>query len=158
MKGSIASLLVLAALLARSSVSTPAATVPPCRTAELRAQMVLQGASGGLLGVVVVRNASVRACSLLGPPGMRFLSKRYRYLLTPAPVQDKKAPPVRALRRGKTARALVQWSNWCRKTRPYLIYVLPSRGGTIRFRPLEQPPCRARGGPSVFTLGRFVAD
>jgi len=151
-------LLLLAALLARSSASAPVATVPPCRTADLRAQMFLQGATGSLLGVVVVRNASRRACSLLGRPGMRFLSKQYRYLLAPAPVQDKKAPPVTALRRGRTARALVQWSNWCRKTRPYLIYVLPSRGGTIRFRPPERPPCRARGGPSVFTLGRFVAD
>ena len=151
-------LLLLAALLAGSTASTPAATVPPCRTADLRAQMFLQGATGSLLGVVVVRNASRRTCSLRGRPSMRFLSRRYPYLLAPARVQDKKAPPVAALRRGKTARALVQWSNWCRKTRPYLIYVLPSRGGTIRFRPPDQPPCRARGGPSVFTLGRFVAD
>ncbi|HEY4349364.1 MAG TPA: DUF4232 domain-containing protein [Gaiellaceae bacterium] len=51
---------------------TPTAGLPLCRAASLRATVSLQGATGSMLGGVLLRNTGRSTCALLGPPSLEL--------------------------------------------------------------------------------------
>ncbi len=110
-------LLLLAGLVA----ATPASARGPspgrlCGRAEVRGDALLQGATGSMLGVAVLRNVTSTRCVLTGQPRVELLGRDGR----PLPVRERPFP------RGQEAgsrllfllprrRAMLplQWFNWC---------------------------------------------
>ena len=145
------------------AVAVTIATLPACRPAWLAGEAALQGATGGLAGELHVTNIGARACTLPERPTVRItwsgttLSVR-RVQLAATPV------PLRVLRRGATARATLQWRNWCGELpspfRPRLLVTLGAVRGSLRVEvgdPVTAPRCDSRYEPSTLAVGRFVS-
>ena len=49
----------------------------------------------------------------------------------------------------------MQWWNWCRKTRPAIVLVLPRSGGTLRFHPQGAPRCDAPAKVTTLVVTPF---
>jgi uncharacterized protein DUF4232 len=62
-----------------TTAAAPDAAAPPCKASQLRGQLLLQGATGSLLGVVAVTNIGTRNCSLLGQPTLRLREPHVAY-------------------------------------------------------------------------------
>src|SRR6266508_214307 len=56
----------------RPHVEAPPPMAPPCRGADLRGTLTLQGGVGKLVGGAQLRNVGSRPCSLRGRPRLRF--------------------------------------------------------------------------------------
>lgn len=153
----------------RASAHPPLAA--PCRAADLRAQLVLQGATGSLVGGVELTNVGPAACALVGRPRVAFAGATSRYRVVPIPRQrvpdDVLADPVgslRALARGKAAGVTLWWSNWCgaghvetgNPGRPPTALDLALPGGSTVVVPTpDAPRCDQPSTPSRLAVGPF---
>jgi hypothetical protein len=146
----------------------------PCRAADLRARLDVQGATGNLIGGVVVRNAGAAPCSLRGRPSARFEggpASETALSVFPASADAldtsliyDPGSSLRALRPGRTAFLPVFWSNWCPpgvvvttpgKPPSSLVLVLPS-GGEVAAAVRGGPRCDTPAAPSTLAIKPFV--
>jgi hypothetical protein len=118
-----------------------------CRASDLRAQLFLQGETGMLVGGVDLTNRSERACALVGRPRVSFTgaSRRWRAEALPRqrePLDVLADPPgsLRALAPGKTAEAVLEWTNWCGR-RPAGLRVTLAGGGSLVVPLRDAPRC-----------------
>ncbi len=152
---------MLAFALALLLASAP----PACRTGSLAAEAGLQNAAGGLAGTLRVTNIGRRACRLPERPTVRIswggstLAVR-RVQLAARPL------PLRVLKPGAVASAVLVWRNWCGERelpalfRPRLLVTLGKLPGTLRVEvgdAVRAPRCESRYEPSTLSVGRFVA-
>jgi hypothetical protein len=139
------------------------AALPACKPGSLAGEAALQGATGSLLGELRVTNIGARACTLPERPTVRIawagttLAVR-RVQLAASPT------PLRVLRPGSKAGAMLQWRNWCGQLpspfRPRLLVTLGAVRGSLRVdvaSPVTAPRCDSRYEPSTLAVGRFVA-
>jgi hypothetical protein len=112
---------VLAAESAYAATSTVAATVVPCRPADLSATLVLTpvgGSSSSLAGAVVLADTSHRSCSLRGVPKVRVVGPSGQAVsVFEAPGGARHARPVTLQGSPSTARrpdagTSITWSAW----------------------------------------------
>jgi hypothetical protein len=132
------------------------AGAPLCRSDQLTASTELNGATGSLLGAVMISNTTTEACSLptrrprvlIAPPSKRSPLKESVSTL-PASL----APRLKA---GAMAEVFIQWSNWCGRA-PTAITVRFT-GGLRVTAPLvdTQPPCRDASSPSGLAVSRLL--
>lgn len=153
-----------------------AATVRPCRASNLTGKLEFNGATGSLIGGIVVTNVGKSSCSLLGPPHVRFVggaASRERLLIT----NMKPRSGLGKLRAGEAAGVDLIWRNWCGPhSRPAsgggtppdaLVLTLPSTGGELRllvaYRTASNatvhfaPGCDVPRLPSELQMSGFVA-
>jgi len=94
------------------------ATATPCTGADLRERSgELQGATGTMLGVVVVRNVSARRCALGGRPQVELVSTGGRIYVTQERVfalRNTGGHAVTTLAPRHVAVLHLDWTNWCR--------------------------------------------
>jgi hypothetical protein len=126
--------------------------------AALRAELELQGATGSLVGGVVVTNRGSRPCSLLGGVEVRFLDGSdpagVKRTSLPATTAEPGVPhpSLHALRPGESAFARISWSNWCGEPTPKtLALTLPA--GEIDLRVDGASRCDAPTNPSTLSIG-----
>jgi hypothetical protein len=145
------------------ALAVSVATLPACRPSSLAGEAWLQGATGGLAGELRVTNIGARACTLPERPTVRItwagttlVVRRVQLAASPA--------PLRVLRPGAKAGALLQWRNWCgtlpAQFRPRLLVTLGTVRGSLRVElsdPVTAPRCDSRYEPSTLAIGRFVA-
>jgi hypothetical protein len=116
----VASAFVALAFAGLSAASPTAGR--PCDAAQLRASMLLQGATGHLVGALILRNGG-RACTLTGRPQLTLVRADGRTVRTrnyDAPprwrfVTDRppRGWPVVRLGRGDRASVWIALTNWC---------------------------------------------
>jgi hypothetical protein len=148
----------------------------PCKADDLRAQLLLQGATGSLAGGVDLLNAGPAACSLLGWADVSFTGASAattqwqveKLSRSPAPLDVLADPPgsLRALQPGKTASVSLFWSNWCggpaadpagaSRTPPDGIALGLPGGTTVLVAVSGAPRCDAPQSPSVISVGPFT--
>jgi hypothetical protein len=147
---------------------------PSCKAPDLRAQLQVQGATGNLIGGVLVRNAGPAPCSLRGRPSARFEggpadATGLRTVAAPADPLDTsliydRASSLRALAPGRSAALPVFWSNWCPPdavvtstgTPPTrLVLVLPD-GGELATAVNRAPRCDNPSASSTLAIKPFV--
>jgi hypothetical protein len=146
----------------------------PCRASELLARLQVQGASGNLVGGVVVRNAGQVPCSLSGRPSARFeggpaASTAFRVVPAPADPLDTsliydRASSLRALGPGRSAFVAVFWSNWCPPgvvvtstgTPPSRLVLLLPMGGELTTTVSGAPRCDGPNAPSTLAIKPFA--
>ncbi len=147
---------------------------PPCETSDLRTQLQVQGATGNLIGGVLMRNVGAEACSLRGRPSARFeggpaAATAFRVVTVAADPLDNsliydRASSLRALRPGRSAYVPIFWSNWCPPdvvvtstgTPPSsLVLVLPN-GGELRVAVDQAPRCDSPSAPSTLAIKPFA--
>lgn len=160
----------------QTRVAPPPPLAPPCRAAQLRSRLLLQGAGGALVGGVLLTNVARAPCSLLGRPAVRFGGAAA--LATSWQVVPRRAPPaapeairaplssLRALGAGTSAWLALDWRNWCGPgSAPAsgagpppdaLIVVLPHDGGELHLPVAEAPRCDAPDAPSTLGVAPFV--
>jgi Protein of unknown function (DUF4232) len=147
---------------------------PPCRAPSLRGELQVQGATGNLIGGVVVRNAGPASCSLSGRPSARFEGGPAAE--TPLRVVPAAADPLdtsliydlgsslRALGRGRSSFVPIFWSNWCPPdvvitstgTPPSrLVLVLPD-GAELTAMVDRVPRCDEPAAPSTLAIKPFA--
>ena len=63
--------------------------------------------------------------------------------------------PAGVLHSGWSATTYMQWWNWCRKTRPAIVLVLPRKGGTMRLHPQGAPRCDAPAKVTTLVVTPF---
>ena len=146
-------LLAAATLAAWPAAGTPK-SVRQCRASYLRASLFLNGATGSLLGGVRVTNRTGKACSIAGLPKARLAGVRKKHYATVFHLGGRGglpgSGPANVLHSGWSATTYMQWWNWCKKSKPTIVLVLPRRGGTLRLHPQGTPRCDAP--KSVTTL------
>jgi hypothetical protein len=114
-----------------------------CPLSALRASVQLQGATGSLLGAVVVRNASAKACRLRGRPTVELRDANG----VPISVESRPSPPlwrqlgspqppgwpVVRLAPGRRAQVFIQLRNWCvAPVKPVFVHTyLPGVGAKL---------------------------
>jgi hypothetical protein len=152
---------VLAAVLVSA---WPAAGAPKsvrqCRASYLRASLFLQGASGSMLGGVRVTNRTGKACTIAGLPKARLAGVvRKTHYATVFHLGGRGglpgSGPATVLHSGWSATTYMQWWNWCRKTRPTIVLVLPRKGGTLRLHPQGTPRCDAPAKVTTLVVTPF---
>jgi hypothetical protein len=148
----------------------------PCRAANLRAELHVQGATGNLIGGVLVRNAGPASCSLKGRPSARFEGGPAAE--TPLRIRPTAADPLdtsliydrgsslRALGRGRSTFVPIFWSNWCPPdvvvtstgTPPSrLVLVLPD-GAELTAAVDRAPRCNDPAAPSTLAIKPFARN
>jgi hypothetical protein len=146
----------------------------PCRAPSLRAELQVQGATGNLIGGVVVRNAGPASCSLRGRPSARFeggpaAETPLRVVPTAADPLDTsliydRGSSLRALGRGRSTVVPIFWSNWCPPdvvitstgTPPTrLVLVLPD-GAELTAVVDRAPRCDEPAAPSTLAIKPFA--
>ena len=133
-------------------------SVRPCRADNLRAKLFLNGANGSLLGGVRVTNRTGKPCSVAGLPRGRLSVATKQHYVTVRRLAGGGLPgsgPATVLRSGGSATTYMQWWNWCRKTTPRIVLMLPRSGGKLRLRPHGTPRCDARGELSTLVVTPF---
>jgi hypothetical protein len=153
-------LTVLAAVLV---AAWPAAGAPKsvrqCRASYLRASLFLNGATGSMLGGVRITNRTGRACTIAGLPRARLAGARNTHYATVFHLGGRGglpgSGPAGVLHSGWSATTYMQWWNWCKKTRPSIVLVLPRKGGTLRLHPQRTPRCDARGKVTTLVVTPF---
>jgi hypothetical protein len=156
----------------------PRAAEPPlsprCRAPDLRAQLQVQGATGSLLGGVLVHNAGRAPCSLRGRPSARFdggpaSATALRVIASAADPLDTsliydRASSLRALGPRRSAFVPIFWSNWCPPdvvvtstgTPPSrLVLVLPG-GAELTAAVDRVPRCDDPAAPSTLAIKPFA--
>jgi hypothetical protein len=145
---------------------------PPCKAADLRTHLFLQGATGSLVGGITLLNAGATACSLVGRPSFSFTgaaaaAERWRVkklAASSAPPDVLADPPgsLRALQPGKSAGIQLFWSNWCGPgavatgasgAPPDAIVLGLASGTRISVRVTQAPRCDAPQYPSTVSVG-----
>lgn len=148
---------------------------PPCRAADLRPQLYLQGATGSLVGGVDLRNVGRAPCAVLGWPRVSFTGAAAastqwqvrKLAASPVPLDVLADTPgsLRALRPGKTATVSLFWSNWCGPgaqptgasgTPPDGIALSLASGTTVTVPLTRAPRCDAPQAPSLVSVGPFT--
>lgn len=133
-----------------------------CRATQLDAHLFLQGATGSLVGGVVLRNAGTQACSLVGRPSVSFAGTTRRWRAeslarSPEP-PDVLADPqgsLRALQPGKSASVWLVWSNWCGPPPAAIVLALAS-GTSVRIATAHAPRCDAAQYASTIEVAPFI--
>ena len=135
--------------------SVTPATVPPgtrdCGPSDVRATAGWQGATGQMVGDIVVTNVTATACAIGGPPRQVQLRAGGTILQTtflPSPGSDPGAPvstpsPPAYLEPGGQASSFIDWSNWCATSHAgvtAVLVTLPGGGRPIVAGPSEQAP------------------
>jgi hypothetical protein len=186
----VAIILVLPTTVLAAAADSPRGTIPwlptrparqaepplasSCKASELRAQLRVQGATGNLIGGVVVRNVGSVLCSLRGRPSARFeggpaTETAFRTIPVAADPLDTSliydhASSLRALHPGRTAFVPILWSNWCPPdaivtsygTPPAsLVLVLP-QGGELTAAVDRASRCDSPTAPSTLSIKPFV--
>jgi hypothetical protein len=147
---------------------------PSCKASDLRAQLQVQGATGNLIGGVILRNAGAHACSLSGRAAAHFeggpvTETNLRTVAVPADPLDTsriydRASSLRALQPGRTASLPILWSNWCppdARVTSYgtpptnLVLVLP-HGGETAASVDRAPRCDNPTSPSTLSVKPFA--
>ena len=158
---------------AKAAANPPLA--PPCRAEHLRAQLLLQGATGSLVGGVDLLNAGAGPCSLLGRPTVAFTGPAAavepvqveRVAASPTPLDVLADPPgsLRALQPGKSAEVSLFWSNWCGPgaaptgasgTPPEALALGLASGTTVDIPLTRAPRCDDPQSPSTLSVGPFT--
>ena len=136
-----------------------------CKPAALRAAVLLQGATGSLLGSIRLRNIGGKACTLRGRPtvqlrdanGVLLNTKQipgrpvWQYVGGPKP---RGWPTVRLSPRG-TAQVSLQLRNWCVvPVKPVFFHVyLPGAGERVIAPARVTLRCDAPGQPASMAVG-----
>jgi Domain of unknown function (DUF4232) len=147
---------------------------PPCRASDLRAHLHVQGATGNLIGGVLVRNSGRVPCSLRGRPSARFeggpaAATALRVVPVPADPLDTsliydRASSLRALGPGRSASVPVFWSNWCPPdvvvtstgTPPSRLALVLRDGGELTTAVSRAPRCDEPTAPSTLAIKPFA--
>lgn len=159
-----------------SPISTPGrhetlAVARPCRPADLRPRLILQGATGSLLGSISLEFVGPTPCSLHGRPSLSFTGVptgvRWRVVPIQPITADADLRPLgalRSLRQGDHVVIDLHWLNWCRSKRnepvappKALVLELPAQAGSVRLRVPARPRCDAPRSQSDLRVGPFVA-
>jgi hypothetical protein len=132
----------------------------PCRGSELGPKLVLQGATGKLVGGISFRIASKRPCSVFpAPPLISVVGARQRVLLydiNPADLSNARDPrSLIRLRRGDRLFVDLVWSNWCGPPPAALIVKLRS-SGRVRVPVAETPRCDSMKRPTRIGVSPIV--
>ena len=143
----------------RGAHSGPA---PLCRSSQLSASAIWDGAAGSLFNVFTVVNRGTGSCSLpTGRPTVILTRRGSRLKVeerAASPAILGPGRPVRTLAPGRRAVVRLQWFNWCGG--PHLAVSQAATTVTVRFAHgprvvarhlLGQPPCMNPAAPS--TLG-----
>jgi len=153
------------------STTRPGASHTPgssgvCMARDLRATPALQGATGSVLGGILVMNTSEEACTLSGRPQIGIFSATG----SPVPVQlsdvepqwrADAAPrpagwPVVRLRPGAEASIRFRWTNACPQLTGSARIRVDLHGEPIPVRGTAfPPPCNGPGYPSNLEIGPF---
>jgi len=110
----LGSLVAAALLLAPAEAGVSQARA--CTAKDLRAQGMLQGATGSMIGPIVVRNVSRSACRIGGRPQVELFDLSGRLLPTkqkPVEARSIGESTLRLLRAGRRADLYLVWSEWC---------------------------------------------
>jgi hypothetical protein len=132
----------------------------PCRASELGPKLVLQGATGKLVGGISFRVAGKRPCSVFpAAPMISVVGARRRvrlYDIDPADLSNARVPSsLRRLRRGDRLFVDLVWSNWC-GPRPAALIVTFRFGGSVRVPVAEAPRCDSAQHPSRIGVSAIV--
>lgn len=157
---------------------TPVVIPPGTRTCvpnDLTASAGWQGATGQVVGGVVVTNTSSTPCAIAGPPrqlellaGATILKTAYLAMAGTDPGATVTTPGQSAyLKPGDQAGAFVGWSNWCGATRPTVsavLVTLPGGGHPITAGAMSPGPgldgfprCDAPSNGSTLSAWEFEA-
>jgi Protein of unknown function (DUF4232) len=147
----------------------------PCRAPDLHAQLQVQGATGNLIGGVLVRNAGRAPCSLRGrPSSARFeggpaTATALRVVAAAADPLDTsliydRASSLRALGPGRSAFVPVFWSNWCPPevvvtstgTPPSRLVLVLAGGAELTAAVDRAPRCDEPTAPSTLAIKPFA--
>jgi Protein of unknown function (DUF4232) len=147
---------------------SPGGKTPLCKTAQLSATAIWDGAAGNLFNFFTIANRGGGACLLpTGRPTV-LLTRRG----SPLKVDERAGSndsvfgpgkPVRILAPGRRAVVHLDWLNWCGN--PHLAFARTTTTVTVQFRDglrvtapdlLGQPPCMNRAQPSVITVSRLL--
>ena len=150
----------------REPSSTPPAkaqqlrVAPPCRASELRPKLVLQGATGKLVGGISFRVASKRPCSVFpAAPVISVIGAPQRvrlYDIDPADLSNARVPrSLTRLRRGDRLFVDLIWSNWCGPPPADLIVKLRFNG-SVRVPVAEAPRCDSVKRPTRIGVSAIV--
>jgi hypothetical protein len=136
----------------------PPALTSPCRAADLRATVFLQGAGGAMVGRVTLTNTGLTSCSLVGRPTVSLAGTRSRAMPRPRAAPEVVREPLsslRAVRPGKRVWFAMHWSNWCERHPVTATVALPG-GDRLRVRLGAPPRCESAASPSAIGVSPFV--
>jgi hypothetical protein len=142
---------------------SPLSRLPrPCTLADLQATSSFQGATGTILGSLVLTNRSGSMCWVSGRPhihlvghGGRALSLDYRF----APVYFNGGwVRIVQIPAGRAVNAPVQWFNWCGGLVRFvrLVVRLPRQRGQLQAPFGGGTACMDRHKPSIVAFGAFT--
>lgn len=162
----------LASVMGHAPGAMRPASVTPCLGTSLRGRAGWQGATGSLLGAIILTNRGPRQCVLRGQPVLLLLAHGGEVL----PVRQAVLSPGTAgaghfgaaeaiVAPGHSARVLLDWANWCggRLGAVTVIFALPdglggfaliardARGAPV----LAMPRCDSLTSASVLRVGSF---
>jgi hypothetical protein len=134
---------------------------PPCRASKLRPKLLLQGATGKLVGGISFRVASKRPCSVFpAAPVISVVGAQQRVLLydiNPADLSNARVPrSLTRLRRGDRLFVDLVWSNWCGPAPPAALIVKLRFNGSVRMPVTEAPRCDQAKRPSRIGVSTIV--
>jgi hypothetical protein len=132
----------------------------PCRASELKPRLVLQGATGKLVGGISFRVASKRPCSVFpAAPLISVVGAQRRVLLydiNPVDLSNARIPrSLTRLRRGDRLFVDLVWSNWCGPP-PAALIVKLRFSGSIRVPVGEHPRCDSVKHPTRMGVSAIV--
>ena len=144
------------------------AAATPCTGADLRKRTgELQGATGTMLGAVVVRNASTRRCALGGRPQVELVSTGGRIYVTQERVfalRNTGGHAVTTLAPRHVAVLHLDWTNWCRSWpgrpgsfRKVFLRIVLTNGSRLTLSVLTgRPRCDNEKAPSLLYVSEFA--
>lgn len=124
--------------------SVPDPHVPWCRASDLTITTDWQGATGNLFGAATVTNTSARTCALQGQPSVAIVDSDGRDVVA-ADADPFYVEQWVRLTSNASATSEIDWyGEFCHRPQPHaLLLTLPHRGGHLRARMQEAPPCQA---------------
>jgi len=155
--------LLLGSLVAAALLLAPAeagvAQTRACTVKDLRGQGMLQGATGSMMGPIVVRNVSPTACRIGGRPQVSLFDRSGKLLRTKQkPVEARLIGErtLRVLRAGRRADLYLVWSEWCGSwpsgvyVRKLVAHVQLTTGRGVRLSVTTgRPRCDTRTGSTL---------
>ena len=141
----------LATAVGCGSSSSAATALQTCRPGQFRPTLVLNGVTGGIVGVVKVQHVRGPACRLATV--VRAAVRRKNGTLVEPIAGNPGASPLRGrLGRGRSLAVSWVWRNWCG---PEQQFVLTASAGRARARHAVPVPPRCDESASESTFERF---